>query len=327
MRNVTLVQTPKYVDAMLKYLVILLDDTSVSFCHYGNLRQKRNMINLETLRKGMKYGMLENLAIQFVYPDYDLPNEYAELVNTIDHSEIKPVTDDGDVLIVSEWEKLPQKAKVPVVLRTNKVDFFAKYKEIYPLLENAPRVNIVFTDVETFTEVDFESYKYILTIIGKELERLYVKNEAPQLNLLTDRLLLTQMNNCGAGDSTITLAPNGKFYVCPAFYYEDDSDNIGDVNHGLEIKNKQLYKLETAPICRHCDAYQCRRCVWLNKKLTFEVNTPSREQCILAHFERNASRELLYNIRKHGDFMPDTEICEIDYLDPFEKRETWNLEN
>lgn len=312
---------------MLKYLVILLDDTSVSYCHYENRKQKRRIVPLETLREGIRFGILENLAIQFVYPDYELPEEYSELVNTIYHSEIKPATDVGDVLIVNDWEKLPQNAEVPVVLRTNKVDFFAKYKNIYQILDNAPRVNIVFTDVETFSEVDFESYRNSLTIIGKELESLYTEQKTPQLNLLTDRLLLTQMNNCGAGDSTITLAPNGKFYVCPAFYYEDDSDNIGDVNHGLEIKNKQLYKLETAPICRHCDAYQCRRCVWLNKKLTFEVNTPSREQCVLAHLERNASRELLYNIRKHGDFMPDTEICEIDYLDPFEKRETWNQEN
>ena len=132
------------------------------------------------------------------------------------------------------------------------------------------------------------------------------------------------MNNCGAGDTTITLAPNWRFYVCPAFYYEDEEDCIGDLEHGLDIKNKQLYKLDYAPICRHCDAYQCKRCIWLNCKMTLEVNTPSREQCVLTHLERNASRELLLNIRKHGTFLPEQdEIKEIDYLDPFDKRDTW----
>ena len=58
--------------------------------------------------------------------------------------------------------------------------------------------------------------------------------------------------------------------------------------------------------------------------MTLEVNTPSHEQCVLAHMERNASRELLQNIRKHGTFLPEQkEIKEIDYLDPFDKKDTW----
>jgi CXXX repeat peptide maturase len=75
--------------------------------------------------------------------------------------------------------------------------------------------------------------------------------------------------------------------------------------------------------CRRCDAYQCRRCIWLNRKLTREVNTPSHEQCVVAHLERNASRILLANIRKaNPNFLAETKIEEIDYLDPFEmKRE------
>ena len=96
------------------------------------------------------------------------------------------------------------------------------------------------------------------------------------------------------------------------------------VRHSItKIKNKQLYRLDHAPICRHCDAWQCKRCIWLNRKTTLEVNTPSHEQCVVAHLERNASRELLENIRKHGMFLPETEIKEIDYLDPFDKRDEW----
>ena len=308
---------------MLQYLVILLDDASTSYCHYSNENRESHMIPLQTLKDGIHFGMIENLMIQFVYPEGELPKEYDEVVESIDHSKIKPILDDTDVLVVNEWESLPKESNVPVVIRTSKADFFAKYKSVFPLLDKVPRVNIAFTDVDTFTDTDFEKYKNILAEFGKELESLYVDEKSPQLNLLTDRMMLTQMNNCGAGDTTITLAPNGKFYVCPAFYYENEADSIGDLEHGLDIKNKQLYKLEYAPICRHCEAYQCRRCIWLNRKLTLEVNTPSREQCVMAHLERNASRELLANIRKHGTFMPETEIKEIDYLDPFDKRNEW----
>lgn len=52
--------------------------------------------------------------------------------------------------------------------------------------------------------------------------------------------------------------------------------------------------------------------------MTYEVNTPSHEQCVISHLERNASRLLLSNIRKHGTFLPNKEIKEIKYLDPFE---------
>ena len=146
------------------------------------------------------------------------------------------------------------------------------------------------------------------------------------------------MNNCNAGCENITLAPDGKFYVCPAFYQAQQKDgsektigeecakgfSTGDLKNGLDVKNAPLYQLNHAPLCRKCDAYQCRRCVWLNRKTTYEVNTPSHEQCVAAHLERNASRALLNNIRKHGSFLPNMpEIKEITYLDPFENKEEW----
>ena len=333
---------------MLQYLIILLDRTSNTFCHYSLSPQphpltpspkgeggacgrgERELMPLETLKQGIRFGMMENLMIQYVYPDYELPAEYAEVLVSIDHSKIKilpqPLRKEGrtgaDVWVTESIMDI--KADVPVVWRTDKQELFKSDADIIKALENVLRLNIVLTDIETFTDEDFASYKSLLEKLSKAIEQMYVTGKAPQLNLLTDRMMLQKMNNCGAGDTTITLAPNGKFYVCPAFYYEDEADSIGDLEHGLDIKNKQLYKLEYAPICRHCDAYQCKRCIWLNRKLTLEVNTPSHEQCVLAHLERNASRELLLNIRKHGTFLPEQEeIKEIDYLDPFDKKDTW----
>ena len=316
---------------MLQYLIILLDDTSTSYCHYGVSKSERNLISLENLHKGIRFAMMENLMIQFVYPDYELPEEYRAEIESIDHTKIKPTGDDADVLVLNGWDFPNDSVDVPWVLRTTKAELFSRYKELKDILTKAPRLNIVITDVETFAGEDFNTYKNVLKELSQYIEQLYVDGRSPQLNLLTDRMMLKEMNNCGAGETNITLAPNGKFYVCPAFYYEDEADSIGDLNasdfhaaDSLDIKNKQLYQLDHAPICRHCDAYQCKRCVWLNRKTTLEVNTPSHEQCVVAHLERNASRELLNNIRKHGAFLPEQkEIQEIDYLDPFENRDSW----
>lgn len=308
---------------MLQYLIILLDDTSAPFCHYENLKTERRLMPIDTLKQGIRFGMMENLMIQFVYPDYELPVEYAEAIESIDHSKIKLVPDGADVLVLNGVREL-ENVDVPLVLRVSKQELLANEERIANMLGKTPRLNIVLTDIETFKDEDFDTYKVVLGRLTEVVKSMYIEGKSPQLNLLTDRMMLKQMNNCGAGDMNITLAPNGKFYICPAFYYENEADSIGDLEHGLDIKNKQLFKLAYAPICRHCDAWQCKRCVWLNRKTTLEVNTPSHEQCVVAHLERNASRELLLNIRKYGTFLPEQEeIKEIDYLDPFDKRDTW----
>lgn len=313
---------------MLQYLVILLDDTSTSYCHYGVNKKERKLISLDDLRRGIRFGMVENLMIQFVYPDYALPQEYLDTIDTIDHNNIKPMAaldNDTDIVVIDGWSYDASKLEDDVVvLRTGWKQFNENHDKLKDLLAVVQRLNVVITDVERMTDSDREQYKAVLETLCKDVEALYVDGKSPQLNLLTDRMMLTAMNNCNAGDTTVTLAPNGKLYICPAFYYENEDDCVGDVVNGLDIKNKQLYRLDHAPICRKCDAWQCRRCTWLNRKTTLEVNTPSHEQCVAAHLERNASRNLMLSLRSKGTFLPDKEeIKEITYLDPFEIATQW----
>jgi len=309
---------------MLQYLIVLLDDTSTSYCHYNNSNIKSRLISLEHLKAGILFAMKENLMIQFVYPAYEIPKEYKETIETIDHVKIMPSDAeniiDADVVVVNSGKEVAHNVSTTktgcktFVLRTRNREAM---NSVFTILENG-RLNIIITDIETFTEKDFETYNQWLLELGETVKNLYCNRKVPQINLLTDRIWLEKMNNCNAGYENITLAPNGKFYVCPAFYIENEKDSIGNLKSGLEIKNPQLYKLEYAPLCRICDAYQCKRCVWLNRKTTLEVNTPSHEQCVVAHLERNASRQLLNELKLMG-FFPDKTIIDIDYLDPFEK--------
>ena len=124
---------------MVQYLIILLDDASTSYCHYEGGKAKR-MMPLDTLRQGILYAMRENLMIQFVYPDYELPQEYKDVIDSIDHSDIvsslcedKNLVDHADVIVMHEWtavDFLQFKESATYVLRTSKDDLFDRVSSL-----------------------------------------------------------------------------------------------------------------------------------------------------------------------------------------------------
>ena len=310
---------------MLQYLIILLDDASTSYCHYESKSPSNHLIELPTLKAGIRFAMKENLMIQFVYPESDLPNDYKEAIETIDHSKIipstSPMVDEADIVVFNNWKDaigFALKSSSTYVLRICKVDLFAQVDVIKTLISKVSRLNLVIIDIDSFKDDDFVKYQDVLASFSNEVEKLFKEGKTPQLNVITDRIALTQMNNCNAGSNNITLAPNGKFYICPAFSYSEEDREafcVGDLQNGLSIKAANLYKLPYAPLCRICDAYQCKRCVWINRKMTYDITTPSHEQCVLSHIERNVSRNILENVRKEKEFYPEQDIKEIDYLE------------
>jgi CXXX repeat peptide maturase len=301
----------------------------MAYCHAENPLKERRLMPLDTLRKAILFGMKQNLMIQFVYPDYELPTEYNELIETIDHVKIGRE--------VKIFNSVPQSIEEDnAVLRLSVAEFIEHQYDIANLLPQAKRLNICLIDIENFKDEQIEDYKRALATLNAVLLNLYKSAKQPQFNLITDRLQLTKMHNCEAGVGNITIAPNGKFYLCPAFYYDeqvgisnrmnhktkDALRSVGDLEQGIDIPNKQLLQLDHAPLCRICDAYHCNRCIWLNQKLTWDNNTPSHQQCVISHLERNASRDLQMKMQEIG-YKFENEIKEINYLDPFDVKEEW----
>lgn len=191
-------------------------------------------------------------------------------------------------------------------------------------------MDVCFIDVPDFSDDSIDDYQDALDVLVEALFKLYTSGQKVSLNLVTDRLNISSMANCGAGVSNVTVAPNGKLYLCPAFYYDEirNTDNllnyrfpsssrsVGDIYGGLNIKNRELLDIDHAPICRICDAFHCHRCIWLNETLTGDANTPSHQQCVMAHIERNASRSLQQRLSNFNGC--EITIDKVDYLDPFE---------
>lgn len=309
---------------MMKFLIILLDANCPSYCAYEKTETKKGQMPIEILKKVIHYALIENLYVQVIYPDYALNEEYMAVLESVDKIGMASVLSQNanfaDVLIVEDWDDLRQlecNPKGMYIIRSSKESLFEQYSLLVDFIRKVKRVNLVLTDIDTFSDSDFTRYKDVLREISDcILARFHKETILSEVNILTDRITLNQMNNCNAGIDNITLAPNGNFYLCPAFFYEEKS--VGDIYSGLCIKNPQLLKIDNAPICSQCDAYHCKRCVWLNKKTTLEINTPSHEQCVVSHIERNASRELLIGLKKSG-FKTDAKIKKIGYLDPFER--------
>lgn len=301
---------------MLKYLIVLLQDQSASICHYEVTNKSNKLLPLEDLRRAVTFGLKQNLLFQFLMPLEPLPQEYYQIMNEVESVFYTPFSSDVDIkdCVKVEVSKDSASSKIILVPLSLTSPFNDIERKLIHLINGGYQVSIILKNIELASAQDLERYSdFLKSMVAYLSARTFSKKESP-LNIITDRIHLNTMNNCNAGVSSITLAPDGKFYLCPAFYY-DGSKPITLNKDGIVIPNQHLLKVENSPICSHCDAFQCHRCIFLNKKGTREVNTPTRNQCIVAHLERNASRLLATSLDWINE---DDDIPEISYLDPFE---------
>ena len=111
------------------------------------------------------------------------------------------------------------------------------------------------------------------------------------------------------------MAPDGKFYICPEFYFDEEESEIGDLEEGVvNHKNPHLFSLDYAPLCKDCNANHCSMCSYKNKKNTLEVNVPAEFQCIKSHIEMKVSQKLQNKLDKI--LAMENKIKEVKYLDP-----------
>jgi len=302
---------------MLKYIIVLLKDQSASICHYKVSNRGNDLLSIEDLNRAITFGLKQNLLFQFVLPVEPLPDEYYKIMDKVDNvqyiSQPETVYDiEGCVKIsVKNAPTSKEVLLVPISLISPIKDIELK---LFNLIRRGFQVSVMLRDIENATTLDIEKYSQFLNRMVEFLTKHPFSQEESPLNILTDRLYLKAMNNCNAGVTSITFAPDGNFYLCPAFYY-DGKEPLMTNSEGVIMLNKHLLELDYAPICLNCDAFQCHRCIYLNQKGTREINTPTHNQCIISHLERNASRLLGTNLTwiNENECLP-----EISYLDPFE---------
>ncbi|MDT8902419.1 CXXX repeat peptide maturase [Anaeroselena agilis] len=315
---------------MLTHLLVLVDGSAPPFCHYGHDRRECELMPLATLKKAVAFARSGGLALTLLLGREELPPAYRAALAETEFAAIVPAglaNRYPDAILVLDAEdpgSFPDEACAGqrLILRLPRRRLGDMAALVASCAGRAARLDLYLADIDRYTAADIGEYGRQLKLAAEYVTDLYRQGSLPEMNIFSDRLLLSGMRNCDAGAAHLTVAPNGLLYICPGFYYDDEEHPAGSLADGVTLANRRLLELTNAPICSCCDAFHCKRCIYLNRKTTLEWNTPSREQCVLAHLERNAAGLIREQLGTTPPFSRLRFIPAIDYLDPFEQMPT-----
>jgi CXXX repeat peptide maturase len=308
------------------HLIVLADRSAVAFCHDDNPYTEPSWMDARLLRALIAKAEARAMALTFVLGATKPPPEIQRLIDSTEHAEIAPAAHSGRGAIAvvesgddSALQNLTPDVSRNLILRLARRDL-SRFADIGKALTGRyGRLSIHLNGIEYYTSANLALYAAQLGGFAEELRLRIGEGYRLEVNVLTDRMMLKDMRNCDAGVSHVTVTPDGGCYICPAFYY-DGEDPIGrfDAKKGFTIGKHDNLERARGPLCRRCDAFHCKRCVWLNRKTTGEDNVPSAQQCAIAHIERDASRRLLQNLGTQEPFWRLPRIAELAYRDPLE---------
>ncbi|MCX6578992.1 MAG: radical SAM peptide maturase, CXXX-repeat target family [Candidatus Aminicenantes bacterium] len=321
------------IQAPRKVLNVLLSSGSPRICGYPTGKAKTETIDLTVLKENLRLCRDNNYFVNILYPSTPLDDRYLELLAGIDAQKTIPYSrqsvqyklEDSVVFTVTLGQELhPGFSCMNMILLADlhAISSLGDYVEGLFKKNNITRINLVFDLNEISIDFDFDTYKAQLNKIATVLFDCYKSNQPRYLNVLTDIFVLEKMNNCSAGITHITLGPDGKRYICPAFYYSGQALESSDFTPPHRLTRQLDFK--SAAVCKACDALHCRRCVFDNFNKTDEYNIPGEVQCIISHIEREASLDLQNRLLKETTFNSFKNILtEKDYIDPFTNAKLW----
>lgn len=315
----------------LSHVLVLLEDGAVAFCHYENphfhATARPRWMAEDLLRGIVGFAESRQIALTFLLGKNRPPARIERLMDRVAHAKIVPPAlqeDYPDAILVLDsedgevFDRLRPDAGRNVILRLARRDLATCGELCAALTGRYGRLSIHLRGIEYFTGSDLETYADELGAFAETLRRLFADGHRVEVNALTDRMMLREMRNCDAGVAHVTIAPNGMCHVCPAFLYDGEPIGRFDPSSGIVVERIDELELPRGPLCTRCDAFHCKRCVHLNRKLTAEYNVPSEQQCALAHIEREASRLLLKALGAVEPFRRMPRIAELNYRDPLE---------
>ena len=268
-----------------KYLFIMADDFS-NYCHSaeGNTEPLSGKVMPEELiSRAVSYCESNWITPVFVgfsskkyygyyisdFRNFDKKDEFnIDIINAIDSDDVSSYTFSNMIIFRAKYKEIPS------------------FQKCLPYLAKTMRIELIITDVCEASEADIIDYRDKLLEIAKWLFAEWEKGNYLQVNVITDNLFLDKKSPCKCGDTKLTMAPDGNFYICP-LAYQLGEESIGSLDTNCSTNstfNKHIF------LCEKCNAFGCENCRVLNKMKTGEYCVPFELECIKSNLEAEVSQ-------------------------------------
>ncbi len=257
----------------INQLTLLLSSNANPICGYNVPLNSHEIIDNKRLRDFFKKYV--DFDITIVYPkNGEISPDLIQMLDEYPHRKMLPIDD--------YYELINEKGNI--VSRNLSLKFSDFYSRASHMENNlvGTRLNIYLYDYSGF---DLNKYSESLNLLKNQVLNHWHNGHKIRVNLITDPFGLRSISECSYGSQSLFIGPNGKFYLCPAFYYNDVNSAIGTIADGWSINYEHLFHREYSPVCRSCTKKACLRCIFDNVKGTLEYNIPTHEQCLKAEIE------------------------------------------
>jgi CXXX repeat peptide maturase len=241
------------------------------------------------------------------------------------------------IVLPAEYDGAPFAAHTTIVFESSQVGMATNHPSVsrailrlqrghlHDLSEIVLTLSHHFTDISIrhselllYTDQDLTTYKNELNKIGQWLLSNKESWTDYRIDCLTDRFGLRVVGECGAGVKSIAVGPTGELYLCPALF-RDGEPSHGHILRDIELSNRHLLSRECSVPCSKCDALHCLRCVYLNKRSTYEFCVPSKNACLLANLEQEVQAWFAQEAAKMGKWDGNYKtLSPPDVYDPYE---------
>lgn len=270
-----------------KFLYFVLSDQMAPHCMYTP--HGTNTMSQETFNQALSFAQTNNMLPVFLGDPHDYNPTYAERFfhvridydddgNDSEMERYIPVYEVANVINVKKSHEV-------CILQVKKEDVNGLFDALTVLAQKARLINVYPQDIQSWDSITIQEYTEVLSKYYKW--RNSQKEMRATLNVFGSS---KDSAACRAGKNDFTVAPNGKLYACPAYYFADKY-TIGDVYSGLCEYDQTVFSSNKSPQCQHCDVTHCIHCHANNLLSTGIPNIPCQKMCTASQEITKALKE------------------------------------
>ena len=259
-------------------LLIYLGNSSKSYCYYKKNVKKKKVMDFNLINKAIELAEKNHINIMFFGKNP---------TNQIYRSIVDNVSDCGKSDILIHDGTIHKNFNNNIhILNIDRNEINSLFNYVAELLQSGIRpirINISVKDLSMWTDNHLLNYKSELEKVAKFI---FHNQHIIQINVLNS-YKNKKVADCGCGVNNVTLAPNGKIYLCPGFYETMEEKYIGDIDTIQEVFEQLNFNIESSPTCKSCNNYSCKRCLLINKEVTNEYKIGADIQCKKSKIEQD----------------------------------------